>query len=398
MQERRYLELDGLRGIACLAVVLDHCVTSALPPDFVPGLHRLSEWLIGGVDLFFVLSGFLIGGILLDHRTAANYFRVFWTRRVSRIMPVYYLLMLTFFAVLLVKPWLGAPWLDVFLFKDTMPLWTYPLFVQNFAQAFQGGDGGARWVASTWSLAIEEQFYLLLPPLVYVLSRRKVTVLAVVCIVAALGVRAFAFQRTGSVFAGYFLLPGRMDALMFGVLAALATRHSPTMRWLAHRRWPLDGLALAAAAILSTNILNYLAGPGTSLLSFGIRSLDFTLKAAVFAYMILRIFLVPAQARYRRALASPVLVAAGTISYALYMYHPAINGLLHGMFFGTEPRITNLPQLAVALLVIGSSVALAWVSTTYFEMPIRRLAHRMKYREVADTSPAPTASVSSLAR
>lgn len=397
MQGRHYRELDGLRGIACLAVVLDHCVTSVLPPGLVPGLYRLSEWLIGGVDLFFVLSGFLIGGILLEHRGAANYFKVFWIRRIGRIMPVYYLLMASFFAVLLVEPWLGAPWLDVFLFRDTMPLWTYPLFVQNFAQAFHGGDGGARWVASTWSMAIEEQFYLLLPPLVYLLSRRKVTLLAIGCIVVALLVRASAWRLTGSWFTGYFLLPGRMDALMFGVLGALAVRRPGVMQLLQrHRRW-LDGLALVTVAVLSTNLLAYLGGPGTSLLSFVVRSLDFSGKAALFCYLILRIFLVPVDARYRRVLASPLLVFAGTISYALYMYHPAVNGLLHGVAFADEPRITDLAHLAVAVAVIGISTMLAWISTTFYEMPIRRLAHRMRYGVSLADMPAAT-SVNSLAR
>lgn len=397
MQDRHYRELDGLRGVACLAVVLDHCVISAIPPGLVPGLYRLSEWLIGGVDLFFVLSGFLIGGILLDHRTSANYFRVFWIRRVSRIMPVYYLLMLSFFAMLLIKPWLGASWLDVFLFKDLMPLWTYPLFVQNFAQAFHGGDGGARWVASTWSLAIEEQFYLLLPPLVFLLGRSKVTVLAIVCIIVALLARALAWQATGSWFTGYFLLPGRMDALMFGVLGALAFRQPLAMQLLGRHRRALDGLALVVALLLSTNVLTYLGGPGPSLPSFVIRSLDFTLKAALFCYMILRIFLVPVASRYRRVLASPMLVACGTISYALYMYHPAINGLLHGMFFANEPRITDLSHLLVAIAVIGVSVILAWASTRFFEMPIRRMAHRVKYRASLADRPA-AASVNFLAR
>jgi len=397
MQDRRYLELDGLRGIACLAVVLDHCVTSALPPGLIPGIYRLSEWLIGGVDLFFVLSGFLIGGILLDHRNSSNYFKVFWIRRVSRIMPVYYLLMLTFFAMLLVKPWLGAPWLDLFLFKDMMPLWTYPLFVQNFAQAFHGGDGGARWVASTWSLAIEEQFYLLLPPLVYLLSRRKVTVLAVGCIALALLVRALVWRATGSWFTGYFLLPGRMDALMFGVLGALAVRRPAAMQLLGRRRRLLDGMALLAAVLLSANAPAHLAGSGSSLFSFAVRSLDFTLKASLFCYMILRIFLVPAASRYRKALASPLLVFAGTISYALYMYHPAINGLLHGMFFASEPRITDLAHLTVAIAVIGLSVMLAWASTSFFELPIRRLAHRVKYRASSADMPA-AASVNFLTR
>ena len=381
MPERHYRELDGLRGLACLAVVLDHCVVSVIPSGTIPGLYRLSDWLLGGVDLFFVLSGFLIGGILLDNKGAGNYFRVFWTRRVGRIMPVYYLLMLSFFVVLAIKPWLGAPWLDDFLFKNVMPLWTYPLFVQNFAQAIDGGSGGARWVASTWSLAIEEQFYLLLPPLIYLLSRRSITALAVGCIVVALVVRTCAWQASGSWFTGYFLLPGRMDALMFGVLGAVTLRDADAMGRLQRHRRAFDALALVAVLVLSTNVLAYVGAHLVPVLSLAVQSLDFTFKAALFFYMIMRIFLVATGSVYRRMLSSWLLVALGAISYPLYMYHPAINGLLHGMAFAHEPEITDVRHALVALAVIAVSVVLAWVSTRYFEMPIRRLAHRARYRD-----------------
>ena len=380
MQAHRLRELDGIRGIACLMVLLDHIIVSGLPYDKIPGLYRLGPWLIGGVDLFFVLSGFLIGGILLDNKGASNYFKVFWTRRIARIMPVYYLLMLSFFLMLAIKPYLGAPWLDQFLFKDMMPLWTYPLFVQNFAQSLDGGDGGARWVASTWSLAIEEQFYLMLPPLIYFISRRSVASFAAICIVIALFVRARLWQTTGSWFTGYFLLPGRMDALAFGLLATLAIRHAPTLAWLQRSRRMLDVLAVGLVLFLTSHALPDIAKLMPQTASFIIRSEDFSFRAALFAYAILRVFLVPEQSWYRRFLVRAPLVFTGIVSYSLYMYHPAINGLLFGMVFGDEPKIPDIPHFLVALVVIAVSFALAWLSTTYFEMPIRRWAHQVRYR------------------
>src|SRR5215217_671958 len=90
---------DGVRGIACLLVLVMHCFTTIMARDwqmlmwsYFPGLGTI---LTGGVDLFFVLSGFLIGGILLDSRKAPNFFRVFWVRRAARILPVYILLLCT---------------------------------------------------------------------------------------------------------------------------------------------------------------------------------------------------------------------------------------------------------------------------------------------------------------
>ncbi len=387
--ELRVSELDGIRGVACLIVLFDHCVIGLFPPDWIPGYWRLTGWLIGGVDLFFVLSGFLIGGILLDHRHAANYFKVFWTRRVARIMPVYYLLLLTFYAALLAKPSLTAPWLDGYLFKNTMPLWTYPLFVQNFAQSVDGGDGGARWVASTWSLAIEEQFYLLLPPLVYVMGRRRLAALAAACIAVAPLVRGYSWQASGHWATGYFLLPGRMDSLMFGLLGALTLRTAPALAALRRHRRSLDALSLALVVVLSGNILPAIGAMTPDVVSFPVRSLDFTLRSALFYYAVMRVFLIPDSTLYRRVLSSRMLVGAGTISYALYMYHPAVNGLLHGALFADDPRITDVPRFLAALAVMAISVGLAWLSTTYFELPIRRLSHRVKYRGACDPGALP---------
>lgn len=365
-------------------VLLDHVVVSGLPWDRIPGMYRLAQWLIGGVDLFFVLSGFLIGGILIDNKDAANYFRVFWARRAGRIMPVYYLLIATFFVMVLVKPYLNAPWLDAFLFKNPMPLWTYPLFVQNFAQAIDGGDGGARWVASTWSLAIEEQFYLVLPPLVYVMSRRSVTGFAAACVAAALLARGELWRTTGSWFTGYFLLPGRMDALAFGLLGALAIRNPTVLAVLARFRSALDAAAILIIMFLTTKSLESLGGALHGAASFVVLSLDFTLRAALFAYAIVRVYLSDKASWYRRALSVKALVFTGAISYALYMYHPAINGLLHGLVFGDEPRVDDLKHGLVAMFVIALSVLLAWLSTRYFERPFRVLSHRVSYRRDPD--------------
>ncbi len=137
-----------------------------------------------------------------------------------------------------------------------MALWTYPLFVQNFAQSLDGGDGGARWVASTWSLAIEEQFYLLLPPLIYVMNRRNLAILAVACIAVAPLVRGYLWQFSGHWAAGYFLLPGRMDSLMFGLLAALTLRTAPALAMLQRHRRSLDALSVALVVVLSGNVLS----------------------------------------------------------------------------------------------------------------------------------------------
>src|SRR5262249_31179093 len=173
-------ELDGVRGIACLTVLIAHCLYGpmalGLPPGSL-GPHGILQLLVGGVDLFFVLSGFLIGGILLDNRDASNFFRAFWTRRIARIFPVNYLLIATYALALAFQAHFHLPQLDLWVLNDPLPVWTYATFTQSIPIAMQG-YGGPRWVGITWSLAIEEQFYLLFPFVVYFLSRRGVAIVA----------------------------------------------------------------------------------------------------------------------------------------------------------------------------------------------------------------------------
>jgi Acyltransferase family len=135
-------EIDGLRGIACLLVVLLHCLLGfVIFPALTPARNVIGMFLAGGVDTFFVLSGFLIVGILIDNRGASNYFRVFWARRVLRIFPVYFLLYATFLIMLGVKSATNAPALNVWLFKDSLPVWSYPLFIQNYFMAVEQQTG-----------------------------------------------------------------------------------------------------------------------------------------------------------------------------------------------------------------------------------------------------------------
>ncbi|MGA8087925.1 MAG: acyltransferase [Terracidiphilus sp.] len=175
----RIPELDGVRGLAILLVVVFHY--------FVQSTQVTSRWInstlwplhlmVSGVDLFFVLSGFLIGGILYDARFAKNYYSTFYGRRVYRIFPVYFLwLMLFLLGLHLIGPH-NATYLHR-LFNRDVPFWLYPLFLQNVFTAFRH-QWGAEWISATWSLAVEEQFYLLLPFAIRVSTPRGILRMAV---------------------------------------------------------------------------------------------------------------------------------------------------------------------------------------------------------------------------
>ena len=204
--------LDGLRGVAILLVLVLHAALPGVAVDNLvhpPQLHGyLWVALLGwcGVDVFFVLSGFLITGILVRAKGSPHYFRDFYARRALRIFPLYYAVLLW----LLYGPG-RAP-------ASSAEQWSSLFYVQNWLYGAHGDLGDAARTI-TWSLAIEEQFYLLWPALVAFVSPRALVRLCVGVIVGAVVLRA------GLVAAGaehvYYLTPCRLDALAAGALLAV---------------------------------------------------------------------------------------------------------------------------------------------------------------------------------
>ncbi|NEJ46618.1 acyltransferase [Rhizobium leguminosarum] len=374
-------ELDGIRGAAVLMVVLLHTLFGIMAPGFQYQIPKPLFGLIfrgaGGVDLFFVLSGFLIGGILVDHRSADNYFKVFWIRRAARILPVYLLLMVTYVFASHIGQTVEAPWFHAFLMVDQLPIWSYLTFTQNYFMAFEN-TGGARWVGITWSLAVEEQFYLIFPFVVFFLPKKSIMKIALAILILAPILRSYLWARY-SFYVGYFPTPARADGLMFGVVAAYLIR-SPKLQWFADRRVLLDILAGVAIVTLMWGV-QWVGESGA-----------YSLRSALFAYAIVRIFITDGV--YRKILRSRFMVFMGLISYSFYMYHQAINGLFHGYFLSQVPRVETWSGVAVGVSVLLVSGALATLSTRYFEKPFRDLGKRFKYRLLESKSkPVDGASV-----
>jgi peptidoglycan/LPS O-acetylase OafA/YrhL len=207
---KRSQALDVVRGIAITIVLIWHYLPRE--PSITP------TWLINstslfwsGVDLFFVLSGFLIAGILLQNVSTRNYFSTFYIRRVARIFPLYSLI-------------LGGVLISIYfasrfppnIFGKHLPFWSYLLFMQNFLYAARGNFKDPL-IDVTWSLAVEEQFYIFLSLLIRYVSKVKIAIVAVVLSILALILRLYAPN-----FLVAYLLPlHRADSLMLGVLLAL---------------------------------------------------------------------------------------------------------------------------------------------------------------------------------
>ena len=235
----RIPEVDGLRGIAIASVLAWHYLI--MPAVAKPGTALSYSLVFGrlawsGVDLFFVLSGFLIGGILIDARYATNYFRVFYTRRLFRIVPIYATILLIFPAILFAAQWAHCgdfSWLT----SGLAPAYCYWTFTQNIWMALTNSLG-ANALGITWSLAIEEQFYLTLPLVIRFRSShgRLILVLAGICFAPIIRTAIHLFWPHNQL-AGFLLMPCRADALLLGVLAAMLLRNAVWRERIQRSNW-----------------------------------------------------------------------------------------------------------------------------------------------------------------
>ncbi len=239
--------LDGLRGIAIILVLLHH-FTYYRPTagvDALIGNVVFFGWT--GVDLFFVLSGFLITGILLDTRDSERYFTTFYARRILRIFPLYYLVLFLAFVVLPKFPAVHP----VLVGQDDLPpQWPYWLYLTNVLIADRGWVHG--WVDVAWSLAIEEHFYLVWPLVIWLCPPRLVAVLCAVIILAEPAARVFARAAMVESLPIYVLTWFRLDGLAMGALLALAQRRGllPSLD-----RWAPAVVIAGVAGIIAVTIL-----------------------------------------------------------------------------------------------------------------------------------------------
>lgn len=202
-----YPVLDGLRGIAILLVVLNHNFS------FIPYFNY--GWL--GVDLFFVLSGFLITDILVNTRNTKNYFKNFYARRMLRIFPLYYLSLLLFLVIL---PALPSFPLNVRWYQEHQ--WWFWVYLQNWTLIFQN-DYTAVALNHFWSLAVEEQYYLLWPfIIILVKSPRKLLVVCLIALITVIVARLYIWNNREEFASWQWLfLFTRIDGILIGSMLAL---------------------------------------------------------------------------------------------------------------------------------------------------------------------------------
>jgi peptidoglycan/LPS O-acetylase OafA/YrhL len=351
-----YPALDGLRGLAILLVVFLH--------NFGFMRYFFFGWL--GVDLFFVLSGFLITGILLDSVSKKRFLKNFYTRRALRIFPLYYLVLAI---CLFLVPLLRYPVFDMHYYQQN-GLWL-AVFLQNWLYIFKQQTGSSM-LLHFWSLAVEEQFYLVWPAVILFVKdpRKLLWVLISVLLAVMIGRYLLWIFHIQHLAYDSFYTFTRIDGICVGSLIAVLIRIKPD--FLKNYR---HIIVLVLAAV---NFLMYFLNQNTSVRLPYLAFVGYTTFAVMFGFLVYEA--VVGKTRIIMAIfQNAVLRFFGRISYGLYVYHWPLYLILSPFFYHMFLRILPTGQWAVfasSLTVTIIAVVVSVLSYRFFENYFLKLKNK----------------------
>lgn len=349
VQRTHYPALDGLRGIAILLVVFYH--------NFGFTKYFFFGWL--GVDLFFVLSGFLITGILLKTVNAKGYFKKFYAKRILRIFPLYYLSLILF---LIILPGIKDFPLDFSFYIENQ--WWFWAYLQNWFLIFHNAGNATTAIQHYWSLAVEEQFYLLWPFVIFFIRKPKILLsIALLMLLAVIGTRLYLWTMQVKDFNYYGLYTfSRIDGICIGSSLAILQYMKSTF---IKKYFTAVVLLLAGMNFLFyfTNRLNQYSLPYLAIVGYTTFAVLFALlvnEATEGKTKIINYFL-----------EISLLKFFGKISYGLYVFHWPVYLILYGY---TEQWVqdsfnitgSNLHILVSALLTL-TGILISVISFYFFE-------------------------------
>lgn len=361
MNKDYFWGFDGIRAIAAISVILFH-----IAPVSIVNLG----WI--GVDLFFVISGFLITNILLKNRHQPDYFKSFYIRRSLRIFPLYFLV---------ITPLIFA---NLFFGKsqvnETVP---YFLYIQNFTSIKNGYLWG---LGHTWSLAIEEQYYLIFPFLIYFLKGKKLTSLIILLILTSIITRTYIAAKGFPIFYQSTMLFTRADSLLLGALLPILFQN---FKYDTKR---IQNISLQFLLLGLTGLILFLFWQANTfnkesiLKDFGNNNLKgnfigqykYTFIALLFSGLIGMIAYDESNIiKYLiRILETSWLKYLGTISYGLYLFHYPIHVIYDQIAIKLEIKDHLILGLSIQLFLTFITSHFSWL---YFEKPLLKLKNKFHY-------------------
>ena len=365
LAESRLPALDGIRGLAVLMILVFHFWQSLYYFSGGEWLRLKLRFLAGGqtgVDLFFVLSGFLITGILLNAKGTPHFLRNFYVRRALRILPLYYLVVCGFFVTV---------WMHTGFHEALSKEWWYFPYLQNVGMTFWPGRVGDP--GHFWSLGVEEHFYLLWPFLVLFCEERHLPKVLLALTAVSVGFRLLLIPIVGPDNIFWFS-PCRFDALALGALLAVVVRN-PALTETAQRacRWML--LILGPSLLI---LYPLTSGKGF----FAMQAVKYLLVAVAYTALLGTAVGAGRWPWLEAFFSVSFLRCCGKYSYAMYVFHPIVYAQAMALLrpnvpiAATHPNLYLLCEFALLLFLV---FLLSWASWHLFERHFLNLKSRFEY-------------------
>ena len=364
--EMRIAALDGFRGLTTLMVVVSHYFA-----ELNNGITGLAVgWL--AVLAFFVLSGFLIGRLILEKQVHANFFVVFYVRRFCRMIPPFLVVLAAIYALYAV---IGQHhWSET---KPMFPAWSYLTFTQGFFMIAHDSIG-PHWLAPTWTLAVEEHFYLVAPAAIILTPRRHLLKALIVIGLMSVALRyAIFINGVAPVMAGRVMIVSLADSLIAGIIAAefYVTKR---IDWARHG----EAIRIAPIVLLVASFGMKFADndPNGLFAVFG----TFFISIAAACIILSLMYGAPEAKRFE----SKTLCFFGHTSYTVYLTHLAVLGMMHGLILGDIPDLATWQQLGVTLLSLPVAFAVGWLLFKYVEEPMTAYGRSWRWSRELRKAPA----------
>jgi peptidoglycan/LPS O-acetylase OafA/YrhL len=367
MSKEHFLPLDGLRGVAILLVILVHTFSYKGSSLVGRGLESFARAGWVGVTLFFVLSGFLITGILIDTRGKKNYLRDFFARRSLRIFPLYFAFIILYFYAVphipLIAEQLPLPKPDLWIYY-----WTY---TANMQEWLSGITSSIKPLDPLWSLAVEEQVYLFWPFLILLVPRRRLILTFVGMALLSFTWRFLTRLTAQSVALSYGWAPANLEAFAIGAIVALCSReHRTVLRAWSPRIAMASGCFILGLWIGQKHFTPWYAP--VPMLTIGMTGMILFSASTIGVSITSK-----EQSLINRLLSLSGLRSLGKYSYAIYLFHAAVIEVLSPLFFSERTGIKQGENLLISVLftigVVGISYIIARVSWYVWESRFLRL-------------------------